>query len=103
MVRQIIPLAQVPSQKILVTLNGQNCTLILRSLAGKQYLSLSVDSNPVFYNTLIVDRIPLKKYDYLPFVGDLACVDTQGTSDPDYKQWNTRFQLVYDSYGFKQQ
>lgn len=101
--RQIIPLAPVPSQKILVTLNGQNCTLILRSLAGKQYLSLSVDSNPVFYNTLIVDRIPLKKYDYLPFVGDLASVDTQGTEDPDYQQWNTRFQLVYDSDGFKQQ
>ena len=93
----------MPSQKILVTLNGQNCTLILRSLAGKQYLSLSVDSSPVFYNTLIVDRIPLKKYDYLPFVGDLASVDTQGTDDPDYKQWNTRFQLIYDSYGFKQQ
>ena len=103
MVQQIIPLAQVPSQKILVTLNGQNCTLILRSLNGKQYLSLSVDSNPVFYNTLIVDRIPLKKYDYLPFVGDLASVDMQGTDDPDYKQWNTRFQLIYDSYGFKQQ
>lgn len=100
--RQIIPLAQVPSQKILVTLNGQNCTLILRSLDGRQYLSLSVDSNPVFYNTLIVDRIPLKKYDYLPFVGDLACVDTQGTSDPDYLEWNTRFQLVYDSDGFRQ-
>lgn len=100
--RQIIPLAQVPSQKILVTLNGQNCTLILRSLDGKQYLSLSVDSNPVFYNTLIVDRIPLKKYDYLPFVGDIASVDTQGTSDPDYREWNTRYQLVYDSDGFRQ-
>lgn len=100
--RQIIQLAQVPSQKILVTLNGQNCTLILRSLDGRQYLSLSVDSNPVFYNTLIVDRIPLKKYDYLPFVGDLACVDTQGTSDPDYREWNTRYQLVYDSDGFRQ-
>ena len=98
--RQIIPLAQVPSQKILVTLNGQNCTLILRSLDGKQYLSLSVDSNPVFYNTLIVDRIPLKKYRYLPFVGDIASVDTQGQEDPDYKQWNSRFQLVYDSDGF---
>lgn len=100
--RQIIPLAQVPSQKIIVTLDGQNCTLILRSLAGKQYLSLSVDSNPVFYNTLIVDRIPLKKYDYLPFKGDLACVDTQGTDDPDWNFWNTRFQLVYDSDGFRQ-
>jgi len=100
--RQIIPLAQVPAQKILVTLNGQNCTLILRSLDGRQYLSLSVDSNPVFYNMLIVDRIPLKKYDYLPFVGDLACVDTQGTSDPDYREWNTRYQLVYDSDGFRQ-
>lgn len=98
--RQIIPIAPVPAQKILVTLNGQNCTLILRSLDGKQYLSLSVDSNPVFYNTLIVDRIPLKKYDYLPFVGDIASVDTQGTSDPDYREWNTRFQLVYDSDGF---
>lgn len=100
--RQIIPLAKVPSQKILVTLGGQNCTLILRSLAGKQYLSLSVDSNPVFYNTLIVDRIPLKKYDYLPFAGDIACVDTQGTDDPDYTQWGDRFQLVYDSDGFGQ-
>ena len=98
--RQIIPVAPVPSQKILVTLNGQNCTLILRSLDGKQYLSLSVDSNPVFYNTLIVDRIPLKKYSYLPFDGDIASVDTQGRDDPDYKQWNSRFQLVYDSDGF---
>lgn len=102
MTRQIIPLARVPSQKILVTLDGQGCTLVLRSLGGRQYLSLSVDSVPVFYNVLMVDRIPLKKYSYLPFSGDIAPVDMQGSSDPDWQQWGTRFQLVYDSDGFKQ-
>lgn len=98
---QRIPLAPVPSQTISVTLNGQECTLILRSLDNRQYLSLSVNSEPVFYNTLIVDRIPLKKYDYLPFVGDIACEDTQGTSDPDWREWGTRYFLVYDENGFK--
>lgn len=98
---QKIPLAAVPAQTVSVTLNGQECTLILRSLGGKQYLSLSVNGTPVFYNALIVDRIPLKKYDYLPFVGDIACEDTQGTDDPDWQGWNTRFFLIYDENGFK--
>ena len=97
-----IPLAAVPSQKIVVTLNNQNCVLMLRSLDDRQYLSLSVGGEPVFHNALIVDRIPLKKYSYLPFIGDIASVDTQGTSDPDWQQWNTRFFLIYDENGFRQ-
>lgn len=99
---QQIPLAAIPAQRLAVTLNGQNCVLILRSLGDRQYLSLVCNGEPIFNNTLIVDRIPLKKYHYLPFVGDIACVDTQGTEDPDWQQWNTRFILVYDENGFQQ-
>lgn len=32
---------------------------------------------------------------YLGFIGDLAFIDTQGTSDPIYAGLGTRFQLVY--------
>lgn len=100
---EIIPVSPIPAQRLAVTLNHQNCVITLRSLGGKQYITLDCNGERVFTNTIIVDRIPLKKYNYLPFIGDIACIDKQGTSDPDYQEWNSRFFLVYDEYAFKQQ
>lgn len=99
--RLVIPVAAVPSQRLNVTLEGQSVGIVLRSFNDRQYVTLLVNGETVFSNTLVVDRTPLKKYSYLPFVGDIASVDTQGTSDPDWKGWGSRFVLVYDSDGFK--
>jgi len=101
MTQYVIPISAVPNQKVNAVLNGQNCSFFLREMDGRQYLSLSIDGELVFANTLMVDRIPLKKYDYLPFIGDVASVDKQGTSDPDWKEWNTRFFLIYSDTAFE--
>jgi len=101
MSQYLIQVSAVPSQKINVVLDGQNCSLFLREMDGKQYLSLSIDGEAVFSNAMVCDRIPLKKYHYLPLKGDIASADQQGTSDPDWRQWNTRFLLVYSSTGFE--
>lgn len=101
MTQFVIPVSAVPSQKINAVLGGQNCSFLLREMGGRQYLSLSIDGEQIFSSVLMVDRIPLKKYDYLPFVGDVASVDRQGTSDPDWQGWNTRFFLIYSDTAFK--
>lgn len=97
----IITPDSVPSQVMSVTLGNQRCTLLLRELNGRQYLSLSTSEESIFHNQLLVDRVPCKKYDYLPFEGDIACMDKQGFDDPNYKEWGSRFVLVYSDTGFQ--
>lgn len=97
----IIRPAPVPSQKLSVTLAGQRCTILLRQLNGRQYLSLATSEKVIFHNALLCDRVPVKKYDYLPFDGDIACMDNQGNDYPNYAEWGGRFVLVYSDTGFK--
>lgn len=96
----IIPLQPVPSQVVQTTLNGQACTLSVYTKttpAGTQYIYMDMELD----NTLILsckicqNRSLLVRYSYLGFTGDLAFVDMQGDSDPQYQQLGSRYQLVY--------
>lgn len=91
-----IPLQAVPSQAVQVVLGGQPCTVGLRQLAGRQYLSLSVNGTVICQNVLLQDRSPVVRAPYTGFVGDVAVVDTQGDSAPEYIGWGARWQLLYN-------
>lgn len=41
------------------------------------------------------DRVTLTRNTYGQFIGSLAFIDTQGTSDPTYDGLGDRYQLVY--------
>ena len=92
-----IPLSAVPAQNLYVQLGAQSCRLhVYQKLTGL-YLDLDVDSVRVVSGALCRDRVWIVRDGYLGFTGDLAFVDGQGASDPDYTGLASRFQLVWGS------
>lgn len=91
----LVPLAAVPSQQIGVQLGEQACKIAVYQKTTGLYLDLRVSDNPVVTGVLCLDRNKLVLDAYLGFVGDLAFVDTQGFSDPDYTGLGSRFVLAW--------
>ena len=92
---QIVPLAAIPSPKVSILLGGQNCQIKVYQKTTGVYLNLSVNNTQVVSGVICRDRVAIVRDAYLGFVGDLSFFDTQGTSDPDYTGFGSRFQLVY--------
>jgi hypothetical protein len=92
-----IPLQQIASQSVAVTLNNQNCIVSLRELNGRQYFSLSISGKTICQNILIQDRTKIVRAAYLGLVGDFVSYDTQGNEPPLYTGWGDRWVLTYDN------
>ncbi|MNO44420.1 hypothetical protein D3C76_346630 [compost metagenome] len=92
----LIPVRALPSQSINVVLAGQPCTIILRQIGGRQYLSLSLNGAVICQNVLMVNRSAIVRAAYTGFIGDLAAVDTQGDEAPVYTGWGTRWVLAFN-------
>jgi len=91
-----IPLRQVPSQGINITLAGQPCTIFLRQIGGRQYLSLSVNGDVICTNVLVVNRSGIIRAKHKGFIGEIAAVDTQGDAAPEYTGWGSRWVLAFN-------
>ena len=91
-----IPLKALPSQSVNVILAGQPCTIRLREIGGRQYLSLSTNLKLICQNVLVVNRSAIVMAGYTGFIGDLAAVDTQGDDAPIYTGWGTRWVLAFN-------
>ena len=96
-----IPLKAVPSQKIIVDLATQSCTIAIRQLGGRQFLSLSVEGNIICQSVLMVDRSPIVRARYTGFIGDLMSVDIEKSEPPSFTGWGTRFILIYSDTEFQ--
>lgn len=94
-----IPLKQRPSQAVNVNLDGQPCTIVLRLLGGRQYLSLSKSGVVICDNVLIQDRSKIVRAAYTGFTGELISIDLQGDEPPAYTGWGDRWVLVFNSAG----
>lgn len=92
---QAIPISAVPAQVVNVTLSNQSVTLTIRQQRTGLFLTAAVNGVIVRAGVLCHDRVALIRASYLGFPGDLAFVDTQGTSDPDYTGLGSRFILVW--------
>lgn len=92
-----IPLKPIASQSVNVTLAGQPCTIGLRQMGGRQYLSLSWNGTPICQSVLLVNRSAIIRAEYTGFIGDLAVIDTQGDEAPQYTGWGTRWFLAFNS------
>lgn len=92
---QVIPITATPSQRLSVTLNGQNCVINIYQKSTGVYADLSVAGKQLFTCVLCHDRDFIVRYKYLGFWGDLSFIDTQGNSDPDYSLFGSRYLLVY--------
>ena len=92
---QIIPTQAVPSQQINVILGSQFCTINVYQKSTGLYLDLVSNSVSIINGVLCQDRNRLVRDAYLGFIGDLAFIDNEGTSDPDYTGLASRYSLAY--------
>lgn len=93
---KIIPLVATPSQTLTAILSGQNCKINVYEKTTGVYLDLYINNTtPIITCVLCLDRVRVVRETYQGFIGDLAFVDTQGTSDPTNSGFGTRFLLTY--------
>jgi hypothetical protein len=90
-----VPLQGVPSQSLSVVLGDQNCQINVYVKSTGVYIDLYVSNAPIVTATICRDRVRLVREKYLSFLGDLAFVDTEGTSDPRLEGLGSRFILAY--------
>lgn len=92
---QTVPLQSVPIQVTKVVLGGQNVQIYLYQ--KPQGLFVDINSNGIDVVTGIIarDAVPIICREYIDFIGNLLFIDTQGSSDPNYKGLGNRWTLVY--------
>jgi hypothetical protein len=92
---QIIPLNPVPSQTFAVQLDGQNCQINIYQKFYGIFCDLYVNGNMVIAGALCLNLTRIVRSLYLGFIGDLAFLDTQGSTDPYYTGLGVRYQFIY--------
>ena len=91
----IVPLQPVPYQALTVPLAGQACQITIAQKFYGLFLDLRVNNSLVVGGALCVNKVRIVRSAYLPFIGDLAFLDTQGSNDPTYDGLGGRFKLLY--------
>lgn len=96
---KIIPLSAVPSQKLSVLLGNQNCQIKVYQKTTGLYIDVSVNDVPLVSGVVCRNAVPIVRYAYLGFSGDLLFLDTRGSDDPQYLGLAGRFELIYFAAG----
>ncbi|MDL2169829.1 phage baseplate plug protein [Asaia sp. HumB] len=91
----IIPLAATPSQTLNVVLSGQNIRLDVQQRRTGIYLNVWQNETQVVSGTLALTGTYIVRAAYLGLPGDFAFIDLQGSDDPDYSGFGTRWFLFY--------
>ena len=92
---QIIPLADVYSQALNVSLGGQSCTINVYTKSTGLYLDLYVLDSLIIGGVVCQNLNLIVRSSYLGFIGDLMFEDTQGVNDPSSPGLGTRYLLCY--------
>lgn len=92
---RVIPLQQVPSQTLAVSLGGQSCQIDIYQKLSGLYCNLYVSNQLIIGGVICENRNRIVRSTYLGFIGDLAFSDDHGSEDPQYTQFGTRFQFMY--------
>lgn len=92
---QIVPLNDVPSQRVQVLLNNQVCQIYVYQAQFGMFLELSVNNTLIIAGVVCENLNRIVRSAYLGFSGDLAFIDTQGSTDPVYTGIGTRYFLLY--------
>ncbi len=90
-----IPIQPVPSQIVKAVLGGQNCQIAIYVKNGSVFVDLNSNGEDISNATIAQDCNVLNPISYEGFLGNLIFNDDQGTSDPDYTQFGSRFVLLY--------
>ena len=92
----IIPLSNIPAQRLQCVLAGQNCTISIKKRGEYCYFTLMCNGKTVADNTICLCGNNLVPYESQYFTGSVFFVDINGHySIPDYREFNSRYRLVY--------
>jgi len=94
---ETIPITAVPAQTFTIQLGTQSCLINLYQKNTGLFFDMTVNNTPCVNSVICLNLVGLVREAYYGFTGQLAFVDTQGTSDPTYDGLGTRYQLVYVS------
>jgi hypothetical protein len=90
-----VPINDVPSQSLNVTLGGQACRIVIYTRATGLYADVYVNDEVVVAGSLCLNAVPIVRDPYLGFTGDLIFYDSQGVSDPASPGLGSRYALMY--------
>lgn len=96
---QIIPLLPVPNQTLTVNLDGQICQINLYQRGANVFIDVLVNNVLVIGGVICQNLNRIVRSLYLGFIGDLAFIDNQGSTDPVYTGLGTRYSLAYIEAG----
>ena len=91
----IVPLQAVPNQAVTVALGGQVCQINIYQEDYGLFVDLYVNNALIIGGVIAENLNRIVRSAYLGFLGDLAFIDNQGNSDPDYTGLGGRFSLAY--------
>lgn len=92
---QVVPLQPSPNQTLNVNLNNQNCKLAIYQKFAGLFCDLYVNDVLIMGGMIAQNLNRMVRSKYLPFLGDLAFGDLQGTTDPIYMGLGGRYVLFY--------
>ena len=90
-----IPLQKLPSQKVRVVLDGQNVTFSLYYRFGNMYMDIITNDGIVQQGAVCRNRMNVVQVANTVFNGGLYFLDLLGAHDPYYKQFGSRYILLY--------
>ena len=90
-----IPLQALPSQKVRVVLDRQNCTLSFYYRFGNLYADILCNDNVVQVGAICRNRMNIVQIANIVFDGGLYFLDLLGDNDPEYKLIGQRYILLY--------
>lgn len=94
---QTIPINAVPAQQFTIQLGDQNCDISIYQKNTGLYFDMVVNDSPCVNTVICLNLVGLIREAYYGFIGQLAFVDTKGTTDPEYSGLGSRYILVYQS------
>jgi len=92
---QVVPLKATENYSFQTNLSGQAVQINIYTKSTGLFMDVLVNNSPVVAGVICQDRNRIVRSAYLGFIGDLAFVDQQGTSDPIWSGLGTRYLLMY--------
>lgn len=93
---QTVPLAATPNQSLSLVLGDYTVAITVRTLGGQTYVTVLADGVPICAGQVARDRVILTpRAGYLGFQAlQLMFADLQGTADPVWSGFGTRYLLL---------
>lgn len=94
---QLIPTSALPNQEFTIVLDDQDCTIGLKWMQRRLYLTLFVGDVRIASNLICENRVNILQRRLLGFNGTLHFWDTDGYRPPVWDGLNTRYLLYFVS------